>query len=101
MAQTIKLRRSATADAVPTTSNLALGELAINTNDGKLFIKKNVSGTESIVEINEVRSGAINFSVSATGPSDPEVGDMWKNSVNLKTFVFYENGNLPALWVEI
>ena len=64
MAQTIKLRRSATADAVPTTSNLALGELAINTNDGKLFIKKNVSGTESIVEINEVRSGAINFSVS-------------------------------------
>jgi hypothetical protein len=100
MAQTIKLRRSATADAVPTTSNLALGELAINTNDGKLFIKKDVSGTESIVEINEVRPGAINFSVSEDGPSSPEIGDMWKNSVNLKTFVYYSNGGNP-LWVEI
>ena len=47
----IKLRRSATAGAIPTTSNLDLGELAINTYDGKLFLKKNISGTESIVEI--------------------------------------------------
>ena len=47
----IKLRRSATAGAIPTTSNLDLGELAINTYDGKLFLKKNISGTETIVEI--------------------------------------------------
>jgi hypothetical protein len=47
----IKLRRSATSGAIPTTANLDLGELAINTYDGKLFLKKNVSGTESIVEI--------------------------------------------------
>ena len=100
MAQTIKLRRSATADAVPTTSNLALGELAINTNDGKLFIKKDVSGTESIVEINEVRPGAINLTVGAA-PTNPEVGDMWKNSENLKTFVYYLNAPEPPLWVEI
>ena len=30
MAQTIKLRRSATEGKVPTTSQLALGEIAIN-----------------------------------------------------------------------
>jgi hypothetical protein len=149
MAQTIKLRRSATADATPTTSQLALGELAINTNDGKLFIKKNedilatllVQGTtytiktvgntnwtsigaansnigtvftknsttatgtgtattESIVEINEVRPGAINLTVGAA-PTNPEVGDMWKNSENLKTFVYYLNAPEPPLWVEI
>ena len=47
----IRLRRSATAGAVPTTTQLNLGELAINTYDGKLFLKKDVSGTESIVEI--------------------------------------------------
>ena len=35
----------------PGTSALALGELAINTYDGKLYLKKNVSGTETIVEI--------------------------------------------------
>ena len=50
MAQTIKLRRSATASAVPTTGQLALGELAINTFDGKLFLKKD-NGIQSIVEV--------------------------------------------------
>jgi hypothetical protein len=47
----IRLRRSATAGAVPTTAALNLGELAINTYDGKIYLKKDVSGTESIVEI--------------------------------------------------
>lgn len=56
MAQTIKLRRSSTAGSVPTTGQLALGEVAINTADGKLFIKKDVSGTESIVEIGAIDS---------------------------------------------
>ena len=51
MAQTIKLKRSATAGAEPTTSQLELGEVAINTYDGKMYIKKSVAGTESIVEI--------------------------------------------------
>ena len=50
MANTIKLRRSATTGAVPTTTQLALGEVAINTYDGKVFIKKD-DGTESIVEV--------------------------------------------------
>ena len=51
MAQTIKLKRSAIAGRVPTVSDLALGELGINTYDGKLYIKKDVGGTESIVEV--------------------------------------------------
>jgi len=51
MAQTIKLKRSATQGASPTTSQLELGEVAINTYDGKMYIKKNVGGTESIVEV--------------------------------------------------
>ena len=58
MAQTIKLRRSATAGATPTTSQLELGEVAINTYDGKMYIKKSVGGTESIVEISGGGGGA-------------------------------------------
>ena len=46
---TIKLKRSAVAGKIPTTSNLELGEIALNTYDGRLYIKKDVSGTESIV----------------------------------------------------
>ena len=51
MAQTIKLKRSAVEGRVPTVSDLELGEVAINTYDGKIYIKKNVFGTESIVQI--------------------------------------------------
>ena len=50
MANTIKIRRSATQGATPTTAQLSLGELAINTYDGKLFLKKD-DGTASIVEV--------------------------------------------------
>lgn len=51
MAFAIKIKRSAVADKIPTTSDLALGELAMNTNDGKLFMKKSVSGVDTIVDI--------------------------------------------------
>ena len=47
----IRLRRSATAGNIPTTSQLDLGELALNTFDGKLYLKKSVNGTESVVEV--------------------------------------------------
>ena len=44
---TIQLKRSNTAGANPTTSNLALGELGINTKDGKFFLRKHVDGNTS------------------------------------------------------
>ena len=48
---TIKLKRSGVAGKIPTTAQLALGEIALNTYDGRLYIKKDVSGVESIVAI--------------------------------------------------
>ena len=50
---TIKLRRSSVAGRIPTTAQLELGELAINTQDGKIYFKKYdaVSNTESIIDI--------------------------------------------------
>mgnify|MGYP000975199254 CR=1 FL=1 len=36
----ILLRRNLTSGNVPTTSSLELGELAVNTADGKIFLKK-------------------------------------------------------------
>ena len=50
MANNIKLKRSAVAGKQPTVADLQLGELAVNTYDGKLYTKKN-DGTESIIEI--------------------------------------------------
>ena len=50
MAQVLKLKRSATAAKVPSTSDLALGELAMNTNDGKIYFEKN-DGSPSVQTI--------------------------------------------------
>jgi len=46
----VKLKRSAVQGNIPTIAQLVLGELSINTYDGKIFIKKN-NGVDSIVEI--------------------------------------------------
>jgi hypothetical protein len=58
MAQTIKVKRSAVAGKAPTTSDLELGELGLNTYDGKLYAKKD-DGTESIVELSGVSDSAV------------------------------------------
>jgi len=41
---TIKIKRSSVAGKTPTTSNLSLGELGLNTYDGKLFLKQDQGG---------------------------------------------------------
>ena len=46
---TIKLRRSGVPGKLPTTTQLDLGELALNTHDGRIYIKKSVNSVESIV----------------------------------------------------
>lgn len=51
MASTVKIKRSAVPGKVPQTTDVQLGELAINSYDGKLFLKKNVSGVETIVDV--------------------------------------------------
>ena len=50
MAWPVILKRSAVPAKVPTTADLALGELGINTFDGEIYIKKD-NGTETIVRI--------------------------------------------------
>ncbi len=52
MSQVVQLRRSSTQGNVPTTAQIELGELAINTYDGKLFIKKN-NGADVMIDIME------------------------------------------------
>ena len=52
MSTIIKLRRSAVPGSVPTIAQLELGEIAINTADGKIYIKQYDAGsnTSNIVE---------------------------------------------------
>jgi len=60
----ILIRRSDVAGKVPTTGQLELGELAVNTTDGKLFLKKSGSAGESIqaaVTTNTITTGSVNL----------------------------------------
>lgn len=50
MANPIKMKRSAVAGKVPATGDLQLGEMALNTLDGRLYSKKNVAAADSIIE---------------------------------------------------
>jgi hypothetical protein len=64
MAQIVKLRRSAVPGQKPTNSNLQLGELALNTTDGKVFMA--VSGSlgpsvEELISTNTVNTGSIHL----------------------------------------
>jgi hypothetical protein len=62
MAQIVKLRRSSVSGQKPTNSNLQLGELALNTTDGKVYMA--VSGSlgpsvEELISTNAVNTGSI------------------------------------------
>lgn len=93
MANTVKLRRSATPGAIPTTAQIALGEVAINTYDGKVFLKKD-DGTESIVEV-----GGISYTISSTAPASPDPGDMWFDLDDGIQYAWIDDGN-SSQWIE-
>ena len=64
MAQIVKLRRSSVSGQKPTNSNLQLGELALNTTDGKVYMA--VSGSlgptvEELISTNTVNTGSIHL----------------------------------------
>lgn len=61
MAAVIQLKRSSSAGVAPATSDLVLGELAVNTYDGRVYLEKN-DGSASIVEVG---SNPATFSVNS------------------------------------
>jgi hypothetical protein len=63
MAVNIKLKRSNVPGQVPSPSSLELGELALNTSDGKAFMKKSDG---NVIEIGAVSTSSISASYADT-----------------------------------
>lgn len=61
MAQNIILKRSALPGKVPDTGSLNVGEIAVNTYDGKLFIKRsgNLDSIQSVLTTDSITTGSI------------------------------------------
>ena len=79
MSQIVKLRRSSVSGQKPTNSNLQLGELALNTTDGKVYMA--VSGSlgpsvEELITTNTVNTGSLQLvgSITASAFSGSAVG---------------------------
>lgn len=72
MSQVIKLKRSAVAGKAPSTNDIELGEVAINTTDGRVYIKKEQGGVASIVDI------TAQADVPDDGFSYVRKGDSWE-----------------------
>ena len=70
--QDIRLRRSNTAGAIPTSGNLNLGELAINTADGALYFKKGdgtiITGVDN--NILHINSANKHIGINTTSPDN-------------------------------
>jgi hypothetical protein len=68
MANTVKLKRSAVQGKAPQTSDLELGELALNTYDGNLFFKKD-DGSASIVSVATLNGSQTLTNKTLTSPT--------------------------------
>jgi hypothetical protein len=79
MSNVIKIKRSETADSIPTTSDLAVGEICMNVADQKLYTRKS---DNSIVTISDVTTGKASLeliSADAGATSGPTL-DLYRNS---------------------
>ena len=85
MSNQILLKRSATPSKVPLTTDLALGELSVNTYDGTVFLKKD-NGTPAIVQIGGTVVHPVKQVISGDVPSTSGTNSIpYDNSPPLNT----------------
>ena len=84
MAQVVKLKRSSVAGNVPTTGQMAAGELAMNTADGKLFLRDD-STVRPILTTDAEITGSLNLT-----------GDVSASAVSASTF-YGDGSNLTGI----
>ncbi len=101
MASTIRIKRSAIPGKAPAVADLSLGELALNTFDGKLYTLRD-NGTPAVVELSGGGGGgggSNSYTQSATVPASPVTGDLWLDVSSGVLYIFIGDTD-GAQWVE-
>ncbi len=80
MSNQILLKQSAVANSVPTIGQLAFGELAVNTNDGLLYLKVNNGSGDKIEQVGGNDPVANTIFIQTTG-NDTNSGTSWAQAV--------------------
>jgi hypothetical protein len=96
MANKLILKRSSVAAKVPLSTDLEVGELAVNLADAKLYTK-NSGGT--VIELTGGGGGGASVTVSTTAPVSPSAGDLWWDSEEGKLKIYYTDAN-SSQWVD-
>jgi hypothetical protein len=96
----ILIKRSDVAGFVPATTDLSIGELQLNTTDGKMFMKRSVLTVESILEIGKDAATAVKLmtgrkinGVVFDGTQDISFGT---NSVLEESNLYYTQGRFDS-----
>ena len=95
-----KLKRSAVKGKSPTTGNLELGELAINTNDGRLFFKTTDSASSSAIQTLREITASTGITVSQGAVSITNTGvtaDTVGSSTRIPILTVNAQGQITAL----
>ena len=95
-----KLKRSAVKGKAPTTGNLELGELAINTNDGRLFFKTTDSASSSAIQTLREITASTGITVSQGAVSITNTGvtaDTVGSSTRIPILTVNAQGQITAL----
>ena len=87
MAVKIELKRSAVPGKIPTVNQLDLGELAINTYDGTVYLKQD-NGVQSIIQLISTASGSLVASASYAATSSLPLLGIVTASANASTITF-------------
>lgn len=104
----IQLYRTTTASAQPTAGNLAAGELAINTTDGKLYFKT-TGGTVTLLASSDIAAGVIStgavgtpglsFSGDAnTGVYSPAANQFAVTTDGVQRILVYDTGYFDGIF---
>ena len=85
MSNIIQARRSATPGSIPTTGQIVAGELAINTADGRVFIRRD---SPAIVEVEtQLNKGVANGYASLGGGSLVPTGQLGTGTADSTKFL--------------
>ena len=100
MAQIIKLKRSTTPGSSPTTSDLSIGELAINVADGKVFLRRSGSLGDTVQElVGNVYTGSVEISGSVTASYFVGDGSQLTNISISQTATIQRSFTNSSTWV--
>jgi hypothetical protein len=87
----IQIRRDTATNWSSTNPTLASGEIGFDTTNNQMKIGNGSTAWNSL----DYASGGASVEVSQTAPSSPDVGNVWYNSTEGTSYIYYDNFWVP------